>query len=263
MRLDGTTLEPQRVQAVAALAAATSAAQAAQAGLALLEAGPTTDQVAAAQAAVDRAKVGYDVLHDQYRDLSSAARKTTAGKALKARRDAAAAGLRQARAQLGGVKAGARPEQLEAARASAQAAADQADVAKAALAVLDTQIGKLVITAPSDGVVLARAVEPGSFVAPGSPLLDVGDLGARTITVYVPEDRYGQLRLGQTASITADSFPGETFAGTIVHIADQAEFTPRNVQTVDGRRSTVFAIKLAVDDAAGKLKPGMPADVHF
>ena len=46
-------------------------------------------------------------------------------------------------------------------------------------------------------------------------------------------------------------------------IADQAEFTPRNVQTAEGRRTTVFAIELAVDNPKGELKPGMPADVCF
>lgn len=263
VRLDGTTLQAQRGQAVAALEAAEAAARAAQAELALIEAGPTAEQVAVAAAAVDRADVAYDTLRDQYADLSSAARRTTAGKALKARRDGAAAGLRQARAQLAVVVAGARPEQVDAARARSQGAAAQAGVARAALDVLDTQIGKLAIAAPGDGVVLARAVEPGSYAAPGSPMLEIGDLGDLTITVYVPEDRYGGLSLGDTASLSVDSFPGETFAGTIVHIADQAEFTPRNVQTEEGRRSTVFAIRLAVDDPSGRLKPGMPADVTF
>jgi HlyD family secretion protein len=49
----------------------------------------------------------------------------------------------------------------------------------------------------------------------------------------------------------------------VTHIADKAEFTPRNVQTADGRRTTVFAIRLALDESSGKLKPGMPADVVF
>ncbi len=47
----------------------------------------------------------------------------------------------------------------------------------------------------------------------------------------------------------------------MTHIADQAEFTPRNVQTADGRKSTVFAITLELAPSGGKLKPGMPADV--
>ena len=60
-----------------------------------------------------------------------------------------------------------------------------------------------------------------------------------------------------------DSFPNETFTAKVTRIADQAEFTPRNVQTAEGRATTVFAVKLAVDNAGGKLKPGMPADVYF
>jgi len=263
VRLDGATLEAQRGQAAAALAAAQATADAADAEVALLQAGPSAEQVAVAQAGVERARVAAGDLRDRYKDLSSAARKTTAGKALKTQRDTADAALRQARAQLALVQAGARPEQVQAARARATAAASQADAAHAALDALETQIGKLTITAPSDGVVLARAVEPGSFAAPGSTLMEIGDLGSLTITVFVPEDRYGQLSLGQPATLTVDSFPGETFTGTIVHIADQAEFTPRNVQTVEGRRSTVFAIRLDVDDTSGRLKPGMPADVRF
>jgi hypothetical protein len=63
--------------------------------------------------------------------------------------------------------------------------------------------------------------------------------------------------------MTVDSFPDETFTATVTRIADQAEFTPRNVQTEDGRRATVFAIDLALLDPTGRLKPGMPADVEF
>ena len=84
-----------------------------------------------------------------------------------------------------------------------------------------------------------------------------------TITVYIPEDRYGQINIGDMAIVKVDSFPGETFDAVVVRIADQAEYTPRNVQTEEDRRTTVFAIELSVDDPQGKLKPGMPADVNF
>ncbi len=60
-----------------------------------------------------------------------------------------------------------------------------------------------------------------------------------------------------------DSFPDESFTAKVTRIAEQAEFTPRNVQTAEGRATTVFAVKLAVDNAGGRLKPGMPADVYF
>ncbi len=117
------------------------------------------------------------------------------------------------------------------------------------------------ITSPIDGVVLERLIEPGEVAPPDSTLMVVADLDALTLKMYLPEDRSGPVYLGQTFAVTVDSFPGETFTGTVTHIADQAEFTPRNVQTVDGRKSTVFAITLDLASSGGKLKPGMPADV--
>jgi HlyD family secretion protein len=106
-------------------------------------------------------------------------------------------------------------------------------------------------------------VEPGEFVQPGATAFVLGQLSDLTITVYIPEDRYGEISLGQQATVTVDSFPSVTFKAEVIHIADQAEFTPRNVQTVEGRSSTVFAIKLRVTDSESKLKIGMPADVVF
>lgn len=135
--------------------------------------------------------------------------------------------------------------------------------AEASLALLDTQITKLTVFAPMNGIMLTRNVEPGEFVQPGAAAFVMADLTNLTITVYVPENRYGLITLKQQAAVTVDSFPGVTFTATVVNIAGQAEYTPRNVQTVEGRSSTMFAIKLKVNDPEGKLKPGMPADVVF
>ncbi|HJS19649.1 MAG TPA: efflux RND transporter periplasmic adaptor subunit [Anaerolineales bacterium] len=152
---------------------------------------------------------------------------------------------------------------LEQAKSALQQAETAVRQAEANLGLLDTQIAKLTVVAPMDGVILTRNVEPGEFIQPGAAALAMADLSDMTITVYVPEDRYGQIKLGQLASVTVDSFPGETFNAEVIHIADQAEYTPRNVQTVEGRSSTVYAIKLKVTDDEGKLKIGMPADVTF
>ena len=149
----------------------------------------------------------------------------------------------------------------------ALAAVEQSKVAvaqaEANLAVIDTQLSKLTVSSPIDGFVLTRAIEAGEVVMPGSNLLTLVRSSDLTITVYVPEDRYGELSVGQAAQVTADSFPGEVFSGSVIHISGQAEFTPRNVQTTAGRKTTVFAIKLAMNETNGKLKPGMPADVLF
>lgn len=119
------------------------------------------------------------------------------------------------------------------------------------------------IRTPIAGTVLYRSVEPGEFASPGAPLVTVADLDHMTLTVYVPEDRYGQILLGASYPVMVDSYPTEVFTGTVSHIADRAEFTPRNVQTTDSRKTTVFAIKLDLAQNGGKLKPGMPADVNL
>jgi membrane fusion protein YbhG len=149
----------------------------------------------------------------------------------------------------------------------AKLALDQAqasvNTAQANLALLDTQRQKLTVVAPMSGTILTRNVEPGEFVQPGAAALTMANLNELTITVYVPEDQYGKIKLGQSATVSVDTFPGETFNAEVVHIADQAEFTPRNVQTVEGRSATVYAIKLKVTDPNNQLKIGMPADVLF
>ena len=152
---------------------------------------------------------------------------------------------------------------LEQAKATMDQAEAAVKIAEANLALIDTQMDKLTIYAPMDGIIVTRNAEPGEFVQPGAVALTMANLSEITITVYVPEDQYGAIALGQKARVTVDSFPGESFGAVVVHIADSAEFTPRNVQTVEGRSSTVYAIKLKVTDLEGKLKIGMPADVVF
>jgi len=142
-------------------------------------------------------------------------------------------------------------------------AESQVGVAYAGFDVVGAQIQKLSLSAPLDGIVINRSVELGEVVAPGAPLLTIARLNNLTIMVYIPEDRYGVISLGQRALVSVDSFPGEKFEATVMRITDQAEFTPRNVQTEEGRKSTVFAVELSVQNPQGKLKPGMPADVYF
>jgi multidrug resistance efflux pump len=223
----------------------------------------------AAQKRYDSAKTELDDAQSAYDDLSD---RDAAKNIVTARAELAAAQERYESAQdrLLALQIGEKSPKLAAAQATlnqAQASADQATLAvtqaQANLALLDTQIAKQTVKAPSDGVILTRSIEPGEVIPAGAAAFTLGRLDNLTITVYIPEDRYGEVKLGQTVDVTVDSYPGETFTAKVVHISDQAEFTPRNVQTVEGRKSTVFAIKLQVQDPNGKLKPGMPADVTF
>lgn len=223
----------------------------------------------AAQIIVDEAQIDLD---DAQKDYDDALTTEGATDVIQARADAVIAqeiydsAVDKLRAlQTGADSLQVRTAEKAVAQAEAMLAQMQANVAsaQARLDTLEVQLGKTAAYAPIDGIVLVRNVEVGEFVQPGAVTFSMANLDNLTITVYVPEDQYGNISLGQEATVTVDSFPGETFDAEVIHIADQAEFTPRNVQTVEGRSSTVYAIKLKVTDSDGKLKIGMPADVVF
>ncbi len=163
-------------------------------------------------------------------------------------------------AEAGVFLAQAQISQAENNRISAETAVKQAE---AALQFVDLQLEKLQIYSPITGVILTRTIDPGEILAAGYSAFSVGDLSHLTVTVYLPEDKYGQITLGDIADLTINSFPDEVFKATVMRIADEAEYTPRNVQTQEERQNTVYAIELAVNNVEGKLKPGMPADVVF
>lgn len=223
----------------------------------------------AANAFYENAKAQLDFAQDAYEKASTT---EGAGTVLKARAEVSVAKERYFTAldhvlslQTGeeSLTVVAAQKALEQAASAVEQARTAVAQAEANLALIDTQISKLTIAAPSDGVVLTRSVEVGEFVQPGATAFVLGQLQDLTITVFVPEDRFGEIKLGQSAAVTVDSFPGLTFTATVIRISDKAEFTPRNVQTVEGRSSTVFAIKLSISNPDGKLKIGMPADVVF
>jgi HlyD family secretion protein len=148
-------------------------------------------------------------------------------------------------------------DQAGSAVTQAQAALEQA---QAALHVITIQLEKAVVRSPVDGVILARPMNAGELVNTGTTVVEIGSLEHVTLDVYIPESEYGQVQLGQTANVSTDSFPGMTFAGQVTYISNQAEFTPRNVQTVESRSTTVYKIEIIIPNPDLKLKPGMPAD---
>ncbi len=223
----------------------------------------------AGQTSYDNAQAELNVAQQAYNDLLSS---QAANEVLAARADVSVTQERYYSALdfLRSLQTGDQSPNVTAAQGTldqAQAALDQTQKAvaqaQANLDLLDAQAAKLTVYAPMNGVVLQRNVDPGEFVQPGGAAMTMADLNGLTITVYVPEDRYGEISLGQSVSVSVDSFPGETFTAKVSYISDQAEFTPRNVQTAEGRSATVYAIKLKVSDPEGKLKLGMPADVIF
>lgn len=170
--------------------------------------------------------------------------------------DAALAQRDAAAARLAALSNGARAQELEAAQA-------QVASAQAQLETLDVQLQKHTLAAPWDGVVFARSVEPGSSVLPGTTVMEIGRLDRLEVTVYLPEDQFGLVRPGQEAQVHVDSYPGRTFVARVLRIADEAEFTPANVQTKDSRTRLVYAVTLSLENPDLALKPGMFADVTY
>ncbi len=168
----------------------------------------------------------------------------------------AQAQLDQAKAQLDALKVGARPEQLAVAKSQISAAQAQAKA-------IEVQLAKLTLKSPVNGVVLARNVDVGELATPGAVAYSIGRLDALELTVYLPEEKFALVALGQKANVHVDAYAGRTFEATVLRIADQAEFTPRNVQTIEGRKGTVYGVRLSIPNPELLLKPGMPADVTF
>jgi HlyD family secretion protein len=237
------------------------------------------DEAAAAsspESVLDEAEALRDAAQDELEDANDAYDEVldseTSEEVTTARASVAVARARldTAREQLAALRTGEESLQVRASRGAldqARAAREQAAAALAQarteLALADVQLARLTVLAPISGVVVTRSVEPGEVVAAGGAVMSIGDLSRLTITTYVPESRYGEISLGDRATATVDSFPGETFRAQVVRIAERAEFTPRNVQTEEGRRTTVFAVELSLPDPDGRLKPGMPADIAF
>ena len=151
-------------------------------------------------------------------------------------------------------------ERVGEARAAVEAARAAIQMAMASRAVARANAADTRIVAPFAGTVLKRLVERGEMVAPGTPLVTLVDLGRLHAKVYVAEAELGKVKLGDAARAWTDAFPGRAFAARVVEVAQQAEFTPRDVHTRDERTKLVFAVKLAIDNPDGVLKPGMPVD---
>lgn len=241
-----------------ALAAARAERAQAEAELRLRRAGARVEDVREAEAQVLRAQAdltGAAKDLDRMEGLLAAGSGTTKSRddAL-TRRDVAAAGLDAARERLHRLEAGFRPEEKDAAAARLQAT-------DARVAQLDQQLKDAVVVSPVAGVVTQKLAEQGELVARGAGLVVVTDLASAWLNVYVAEPDLARVRLGQDADVVTDD--AQTRRGRISFVSSRAEFTPKNVQTRDERVKLVYKVKVALDNADGLFKPGMPAEARL
>ena len=195
-------------------------------------------KLSVAQATVDASREQLDLLKEGSRkeDIAGAEAK-----------------LKEAGQEVSLKQTGYRDEEIREANASQQAA-------QAAVDVIRQQLVELRVVAPIDAIVEAIDLRPGDLVSANAPSVSLADNRRMWVRAYVPENQL-DLQVDQKVSVQIDSFPGRTFAGRIIFIARQAEFTPGNVQTSEERSKQVFRIKVLLTEGLDVLRPGMAADV--
>jgi len=268
------------------IAQAQAAAEQAKARLDEMLAGSRPQELAAAEAALRRARAEAERARldaERYeglfkKQIISAQQYEAACTA----HESAAARQREAEEQYKLVREGPRPEQIAQARAAWLQAQERFELvrkgprreqidqararyeqAKQALAVAETRLGYATLASPLSGLVLAKHVEPGEFVAAGTPIVTVGDLEHPWVRAYIQETDLARVKVGQRVRVTNDTFPGKFYDGRVTFIASQAEFTPKNVQTEKERVKLVYRVKVEIANPHMELKPGMPVDAEI
>jgi multidrug resistance efflux pump len=231
-------LDPQIAEQEARLARA-------RATLARVERGPRTEEI-------ERARIEFEAAETDRKRLEPLLAQGSIGQR---EYDAALVRVATRKEILDELRRGSRVEEVDEARAAVAGE-------EARLAQMNSQRDEAVVRAPASGVIEALDLRPGDLVAAGKPVASLLEEGQLWVRVYVPEPRLGLVHAGQAAAITVDTFPGREFAGRVVEIRDEGEYTPRNIQTLEQRADQVFGVKIAIDPTPD-LKPGMAALVRL
>jgi len=135
--------------------------------------------------------------------------------------------------------------------------------ARAQLADIDAQLAELQVKAPAESVLEVLSVKVGDVLPANREVATLLLPEHLWVRVYVPEPWLGLIKIGDQVRVRVDSFPHEDFPGTVEQINRQAEFTPRNVQTVEDRIRQVFGVKIRLPSKEERLRAGMAADAYF
>jgi HlyD family secretion protein len=135
--------------------------------------------------------------------------------------------------------------------------------ARAQLADIDAQLAELQVKAPADSILEILTVKVGDVLPANREVATLLLPQHLWVRVFVPEPWLGLINVGDPVRVRVDSFPGKVFPGTVEQVNRQAEFTPRNVQTVEDRIRQVFGVKVRLPSNEDKLRAGMAADAYF
>ena len=134
---------------------------------------------------------------------------------------------------------------------------------RAALDLATIRLGYADLAAPLNGYVLTKSAEAGEVIHIGATVVTAIDLNDVWVTAYIEERDMGKVRLGQKAYVVTDSFPRKKYDAWVSYISQEAEFTPKYIQTQTERVKLVYRIKVRVDNSELELNPGIPADAYI
>lgn len=134
----------------------------------------------------------------------------------------------------------------------------------AAIKAQEINLADMKIYSPIDGVILYKLVENGEMIANGGRMFIMYNPNDLYMTIYMPAEKAGQIKLGDKATIKLDAYPDKSFPATVTFVAENAEFTPKEVETQKERQKLVFRVKLSLDNNLNReAKPGMPGDGYI
>lgn len=246
----------------AQIAAAQAAVAAQQAALDKLVAGNRPEEIAEARANLDAANSNAALAAAENRRTQLIAASAGGSSAVsqsqidaaKSTLDVANAKTEVAQKTLDLEVAGARKEDIAAARAGLSQAQAQLDL-------LHREADDATLVAPSDGIVVSRLAEPGEMAGPSRTVLSLAIVDPKWVRAYVTETDLAKLHPGMRATIMVDGLAGKTLDGWVGFISPVAEFTPKSVETSELRTDLVYEVRVFVNDPDDTLRLGMPATV--
>jgi len=230
---------------------------AASAQLKMMLEGARKEDVQQAQEKVKAAKASFEKSRANFERINNL---FNSGSATKSLYDEARTGYEMAQAHYNAAQK-ALEKLLKGARAEEIKIAQSNKIqAEANLEFAEKKLSDCVITSPVTGTVTNKLVETGERVIPNGLVATITKTDSMWLTIFIGERDIGRVKTGQRAEIKIDTFPDRIFNGTVRFIAEEAEFTPKNIQTKDEREKLVFGVKILIDNRDRILKAGIPAD---
>lgn len=161
-------------------------------------------------------------------------------------------------------KAGAIPEQKrDEVKTKFDVTKAKMEKLQSSLNLVDLRLSYAALRSPLSGFVLVKSAEVGEVVQPGAVVLTIIDLNDAWVTGYINETDLGRVKLNQDVSIKIDTYPEKIYKGRVSFISQEAEFTPKHIQTKEERTKLVYRVKIRINNVNFELKPGMPVGAYI